>query len=127
MKWTAKPTGDMTLSVVDEKGFQILKVDMLSYNTMKAGTDGAVLFRTMNDLSLLACFASKIYDITPESRLYGDDPISKLPWNVIVDHERRKIVIKNQEHRIADRIFRNQQVNLILMRLYQSFKKGYRR
>lgn len=52
--WTSKPTGDMTLSVLDEKGRQILKVDMLKYGVMRAGTNGDLLARTLNDLALIA-------------------------------------------------------------------------
>ena len=38
--WRMEVTGDMTLSILDEDSLQILKVDMLSSGTMKAGTDG---------------------------------------------------------------------------------------
>jgi hypothetical protein len=37
MSWTAKITGDMTLSVLDDRGFKVLGVDMLRMNTMQAG------------------------------------------------------------------------------------------
>ncbi|MHB1154706.1 MAG: hypothetical protein ACYCWE_02870 [Eubacteriales bacterium] len=57
-KWIQKPSGDMTLSIVSEDGFQILKVDLLASNTMKAGTNGAILCRTMNDLNIIAGFAA---------------------------------------------------------------------
>ena len=58
MSWTAKITGDMTLSVLDDSGFKVLGVDMLRMNTMQAGDGGESLARTLNDLRLLAQAAS---------------------------------------------------------------------
>jgi hypothetical protein len=58
MSWTAKITGDMTLSVLDDRGFKVLGVDMLRMNTMQAGDGGEILVRTLNDLGLLAQAAS---------------------------------------------------------------------
>lgn len=41
--WISKPTGNMTLSVLSQQGLQILKIDMLSANTLAAGTGGNIL------------------------------------------------------------------------------------
>lgn len=106
MNWKADYTGDMTLSIIDENGFQVLKVDMLKNNTMKAGTDGSLLVRTMNDLTVIANFSRHDFDFSAEHRAYEDEPISPLPWKLEYVESKRRIVIKNGEgRRIADREF----------------------
>ena len=53
-RWHARPSGNMTLSVVSSTGEQILRVGMLSQGTMRAGLSGNRLARALNDLSLAA-------------------------------------------------------------------------
>lgn len=106
MSWIAKATGDMTLSILDDDGFQILKVDMLSAGTMKAGTDGDLLVRALNDLQVIAHFSENDFDISDENLMFpGCNGISQLPWTVIYDESKRKLVVKSGKRTIADRIF----------------------
>lgn len=105
MKWTAKPTGHMTLSIVDEDDFQVLKVDMLSAGTMKAGTEGDTLIRTLNDLQVIANFSQGNYDISDNNLKYPGGGISTLPWSVHYDSQKRRIAVKSVKNRIADRSF----------------------
>ena len=80
MNWQYKPTGDMTLSVVDaDTGERVLTVDMLAAGTTKAGTDGDVLARTVNDLTLLADVISK----RPHSIPHPSAGYSPFPWQVV--------------------------------------------
>jgi hypothetical protein len=51
MPWTARITGDLTLSILDRNGFKVLGVDMLRTNTMRAGDGGERRARTLNDLT----------------------------------------------------------------------------
>lgn len=105
MKWISKPTGDMTLSVVDENEFQILKVDMLKAGIMKAGTDGAILCKTINDLTLIAGFSDKKC-LETDDLPYPDFGISPLPWSIQYDVGSRSITIKSAKNKkVASRIF----------------------
>jgi hypothetical protein len=97
--WQAAITGDMTLSILDDKGKKVLGVDMLHAKTMLAGTDGERLERTMNDLQAIADIVSKrIPDLS--------EPLSPRPWNVsqsgkmvrVKDREVRTIA----EHKIPE-------------------------
>lgn len=55
--WVARPSGNMTLEVFDEETKkQIVKIDMLKANTMKAGSDGDILCKALNDLSIITLF-----------------------------------------------------------------------
>ncbi len=105
MAWTAKPTGDMTLSVLDENGFKVLGVDMLKMKTMEAGDDGALLARTLNDLTLLAQAA----DAEDADRLGLRDAsagLSPTPWSVVVQDRKRHIQVRDANaRRIAERTF----------------------
>jgi len=105
VKWEAKATGDMTLSVVDETGFQVMKIDMLEHNTMQAGTEGLVLLQAYNDLALIAGFSEKHYNTDPESRMYPDGSISELPLYCKYIPEKRRLIIGNQKSKIAERVF----------------------
>jgi hypothetical protein len=69
----------MTLSMLDDKGFKVLGIDMLSKGTMRAGTNGALLARALNDLTLLASFASDVETKTTSVTIEGTE-ISPLPW-----------------------------------------------
>lgn len=102
--WYAKPTGDMTLSVIDENGFQIVKVDMLAQNTMAAGLEGDKLAQTLNDLSVIASFANDCNLIDIELP-YEDISVSDVPWTASYDETKRKLVIKSKNGKIADRVF----------------------
>ena len=99
MKWTAKPMGDMTLSIVDEKDRQILKIDMLSYQTMKAGENGDLPARAMNDLTVIANFADGVYEIPPRNSTCADGGCSRLPWKVDYRWDKRRVVIWNGDRK----------------------------
>jgi len=102
MKWTAKPTGDMTLSILDEDGFQVLKVDMLSQGTMQAGLEGRRLMMTMNDLTIIAGFSEGKDIIGLEELPYEDEGYSPKPWSVTYDERRRTIKVSSIR-KICDR------------------------
>lgn len=103
MRWTAKSTGDMTLSVVDEAGFKIIGIDMLSYGTMKAGTNGNLLSKAMNDLMVIASFADESL-IDREDFFDSEIGISELPWSMVYNEENKKLVIYDAgRKRIAER------------------------
>lgn len=105
-KWTAKATGDMTLSLLDEDGTQILAIDMLSYNTMKAGTEGSLLTRALNDLNIIANFAKQDYDLDDDNLMFPGDGYSPLPWSLTYDEAKRKIVIRNGKNKkIAEKTY----------------------
>ena len=95
MGWIAEPTGDMTLSILDEDGFQILKVDMLGAGTVKAGTNGDILVRTLNDLNVIARFSINDYDISDANLKYPGGGLSPLPWNVQYNSEIRSLSVKS--------------------------------
>ena len=96
MKWIAKPTGDMTLSVLNEAGKQILKIDMLKYNTMKAEQHGKPLFVAMNDLQIIANFTDEIYDVPPKNGRYkARHEHSPFPWSYTYDEKKRRLIIRN--------------------------------
>lgn len=96
----------MTLSICDENGFKILGVDMLGSGTMRAGTDGVLLVRTMNDLRLLASFISDPRD--EDWRRGHDEEIgfSPGPWRSEVELGKLRLTIRDREGRkIAERKF----------------------
>lgn len=127
MLWTAKPTGDMTLSVLDEKGQQILCVKMLSYGTMKAGDGGEKLARTMNDLSVLARFGSGQTDIAEDDLPQPEAGISPLPWSVRYDPAaRRVVIIDGKKKRIAERDYPAKMDPAYLNRIIASLTEGCR-
>jgi len=105
MAWTARPTGDMTLSILDENGVKVLGVDMLKMKTMEAGDDGARLARTLNDLKLLAQAA----DAKDTDRLELWDAsagLSPTPWSIVVQDRKRQIQVRDASgRRIAERTF----------------------
>lgn len=83
-RWASGQQGTLPLSVLDELGRQILKVGMLHYGTVKAGTNGDILARTMTDLVPIAA-SPDMADI-PGSEIglapdrLGTD-LSPLPWS----------------------------------------------
>ena len=105
MAWTAKITGDMTLSILDEHGVKVLGVDMLKAKTMRAGDGGDLLARTLNDLTLLAQAA----DAAGGECLKLRDPsagLSPTPWSVVVQEPKRQVQVRDARGRgIADRGF----------------------
>jgi hypothetical protein len=105
MSWTAKITGDMTLSVLDDSGFKVLGVDMLRMNTMQAGDGGETLARTLNDLGLLAQAASA----EDPGRCTLADPsadLSPRPWEIDFDESRRQVRVRDANHRtVGERTF----------------------
>ena len=125
MIWSAKPTGDMTLSILDENGLQILHVDMLSYGTMKAGDGGEKLARTMNDLSVLAGFASERYIIDADTLPQPEAGISPLPWTVKYNEAKRRVVIVDgNKKRIAERDFPSRMDAVYLNRIVACLTEG---
>ncbi|MCY2991736.1 MAG: hypothetical protein NTY19_28260 [Planctomycetota bacterium] len=105
MPWTAKITGDMTLSILDENGFKVLGVDMLRMNTMQAGDGGARLARTLNDLTLLAQAADAAH--LDEVAIWDDSAgLSPTPWSVVVQDRKRQVQVRDASgRRIAERIY----------------------
>ncbi len=124
MNWKAKATGDMTLSVVDETGFQILKIDMLKQNTMQAGNEGKKLMRSMNDLGIIANFSIQKYDSSSSARMYEGEEVSSLPWYCKYNPERRTLVVGNADHVIADRTFPKKASNETITAILQVIEKG---
>lgn len=105
-EWTPKATGDMTLSLLDEDGTQILAIDMLSSNTMKASTEGSLLTKALNDLNIIANFANQDYDIEDDNLMFPGDGHSPLPWSLTFDETKHKIVIRNGNNKkIAEKAY----------------------
>lgn len=124
MKWTAKPTGDMTLSVIDENGFQLLKVDMLNAGTMKAGTDGSILCRTLNDLSLIASFAENQYSTLEDILPYPEEGISPIPWLVSYDEAKRLLKVKSAKRTIASKNYPRSVSDDLIQSVLQAIQLG---
>lgn len=124
MSWVAKATGDMTLSVLDEDEFQVVKVDMLGAGTMKAGTNGAILCRTMNDLTIIAGFSDGKYSFKADDLPYPDDGISPLPWSLHYDEEKRNISIKSGKRTIANKKYSKTVPNEKIEIIKQIFELG---
>ncbi len=105
MPWTAKITGDMTLSILDENGFKVLGVDMLQMNTLRAGDGGELLARTLNDLALLAQ-AADVTDAHSPELWDASAGLSPTPWCVDVWEKSRRIWVRDARGRtIAERAF----------------------
>ena len=105
MRWIAKITGDMTLSLLDENGLKVLGVDMLKMKTMEAGDDGALLARTLNDLKLLAQ-AADAEDADQLELWDASAGLSPTPWSVLVQEPKRQVQVRDASgRRIADRGF----------------------
>ena len=99
MPWTAKITGDMTLSILDEGGFKVLGVDMLRMKTMRAGDGGELLARTLNDLGLLAQAA----DAADAKKLVLEDAsagLSPLPWQFEFQASMRRVHVRDAHDRL---------------------------
>ncbi|MEI6514043.1 MAG: hypothetical protein WCO51_12345 [bacterium] len=77
MDWVAKATGDMTLAIAEGKRI-VVRVDMLSQNTLKAGDRGERLCRTMNDLTVIANCVNGKATVLP----HEDCGLSPLPWQI---------------------------------------------
>ena len=98
MNWAARSCGNMTLGVFDEDGFQIVKIDMLKQKTMKAETDGELLCRALNDLTLIAAFPKLQRNEMKLAEVLGNLPhaesgVSPFPWRVEYTSEKRKLKI----------------------------------
>jgi hypothetical protein len=105
VKYRASVTGNMTLSVLDEKGFKIIGIDMLSKGTLRAGTNGALLSKALNDLSLLAQSMSDALEDLPLSFVEGVD-ISVRPWRCDSSLERKTVSLYDgNDKQIASRKF----------------------
>ena len=96
MAWTAKITGDMTLSVVDEAGLPVLGVEMVRMNTMRSGDGGELLVRTWNDLHLLAMAASppNHESLKPEGPSEGYSP---MPWKIEFHPAARRLRVRDAQ------------------------------
>ena len=103
-RWHAAPTGHMTLSVVSSAGEQILKVDMLSQGTMKAGLRGDRLARALNDLTLVAALPDVLRGGKLPALPHPEAGHSLLPWQVETTGER--LALRDADgRRIASREF----------------------
>jgi len=107
MRFKAAITGDMTLSLqLDEQGFKILGIDMLSQATMRAGTKGDLLARALNDLTVLAEYASQQQGTEKVVVQFPAGQLSPTPWNLKVIPDSKKIILTDGTgERIATRIF----------------------
>ena len=107
--WAVMVTGNMTLAIVDGKRI-VARVDMLSQNTLKAGTDGERLCRAMNDLTAIANAINGI-----KATLPYESGLSPLPWSISQSERRfaiydntgrtlcsRNIAVKNKNQIVAD-------------------------
>ena len=123
-KWYAKPTGDMTLSVVDDTGKQILKVDMLVQSTMKAGFGGDKLARAMNDLTVLATIPTLILDPTYSIDMpFKDVGHSDIPWSLVFTD--KKIGVKDAKgKKIAGKVFSKRDQGLFLEHILDVLAQG---
>ena len=126
MGWIAKATGNMTLSVLDENGFQILKVDMLSAGTLKAGTHGANYFRTMNDLYVIAHFSESDYEISDRNLKYPKGGLSPYPWSVNYDNSKRRLTVKSGNRKIAYRDYPRSVSAEYIINVKECIEKGVR-
>jgi hypothetical protein len=106
MRFKAAITGDMTLSLLDEQGFKILGIDMLSQATMRAGTKGDLLARALNDLTVLAEYASQQQGTEKVVVHFPAGQLSPTPWNLKTIPESKKVTLTDGTgKRIATRIF----------------------
>ena len=105
MPWTARITGDMTLSILDENGFKVLGVDMLRTNTMRAGDGGELLARTLNDLTLLAQ-AANVTDADGLELWDASAGLSPTPWRMDFQQRLRRVRVQDANGRLlGDRRF----------------------
>ena len=103
-RWHAGPSGEMTLSVVSSTGEQVLRVDMLSQGTMKAGLSGDRLARALNDLSLVAGLPELLSGRGIPELPHPEVGHSPLPWEVVGSG--RRISVRDADGRlIASREF----------------------
>jgi hypothetical protein len=101
----ASATGDMTLSLLDDTGFKVLGIDMLAQNTMRAGTNGALLVRALNDLTLISDCSSTGGNSIDLTDVEGSE-ISPRPWRCESSWKQKKLSIHDGlGSQIATRIF----------------------
>jgi len=94
----------MTLSVVSSTGEQVLRVDMLSQGTMKAGLSGDRLARSLNDLALAAGLPHLLSGGGVSELPHPGAGHSPLPWEVAENG--RRISLRDADgRRIASREF----------------------
>ena len=95
----------MTLSILDEREFKVLGVDMLRMDTMQAGDGGERLARALKDLTLLA----QAVDAANVDKLVLWDAsagLSPRPWSVVVQDKKRQVQVRDASgRRIADRVY----------------------
>ena len=123
-KWHSEATGDMTLSVLDENGKQILKIDMLAQNTMKANLGGDKLAKAFNDLTILSAIPDLIYDSNhPIMFPHPDAGCSDLPWKTVFSTNR--IVVKDcKDRKIAERNFPKKSLRENIEESMQTLEEG---
>jgi len=123
MSWTAKITGDMTLSVLNEDGLKVLGIDMLSRKTMLAGTDGDLLARALNDLNLIAQAADHV-EVT---HLVLADPSAKMsptPWRLETKETTRRLLVRDAEGQIiGERRFPASMSRDALLNIFEGMKQ----
>ena len=106
--WHFRPTGDITLAVISSTDERILSVDMLSYQTMKAGDHGERLAKTCNNLSFLAGIPESLrtQEVSTAGLPHPEAGLSPLPWTVSASIGKRRVSIKDRDgRRIADHVF----------------------
>lgn len=98
-------TGDMTLSILNDKNIKVLGIDMLSKGTMRAGTNGDLLARALNDLTLIQEHSQNLEGNTTLSCIEGIN-ISPRPWACHADINKKRLsVYDNQKKQIAAHTF----------------------
>lgn len=96
--WRVLPTGDMTLCVLDAAGIRILRIDMLSHGTMRAGDDGERLARAYNNLSLVAALPNVLRTGVCELSAYlpliphPEAGVSPMPWMILSGSANARLV-----------------------------------
>jgi hypothetical protein len=108
----------MTLSILDETGCQILKVDMLRHDTMKANLDGSRLVRALNDLTVLASLPDLLAGQPGKELPYPDDGISDGPWLVACVDSKRSLTV-----RIGGRVFAERRFAASQLKQYKDIKR----
>lgn len=107
--WKYKVTGNMTLSVLDQDGFQVVKVDLLSYGGMKAGNEGVDLAKMINNLTIIASFSGTQQNTKTLIGLkhvlpHPEVGYSPLPWSYSFDAAKNLLIIRDcMKKKIAER------------------------
>ena len=112
------------MSIVDETNTQNLKVDMLGAGTMKAGSDGEILCRTINDLTVISNMSQGFYSSDVEGLPYPDEGTSPFPWKVVYDEKKSTITVRSAKKVIASKKYPPSFSKALIENIYKHLKKG---